>query len=100
LDSLRAVAAAAAPCTLPTRQHYFTTKVNTAFAAAAAAAADHDVDSSTPFTTTLNTAFAAAAAAADYEVEFINTFTKLAAMGATFNPDAYLHTETTLQLKF
>ncbi|WIA23161.1 hypothetical protein OEZ86_010056 [Tetradesmus obliquus] len=36
----------------------------------------------------------------DYEVEFINTFTKLAAMGATFNPDAYLHTETTLQLKF
>jgi hypothetical protein len=42
----------------------------------------------------------AAAAAADYEVEFINTFTKLAAMGATFNPEAYLHTETTLQLKF
>eukprot|EP00882_Tetradesmus_deserticola_P003731 GHRQ01003946.1.p1 GENE.GHRQ01003946.1~~GHRQ01003946.1.p1 ORF type:complete len:361 (+),score=156.95 GHRQ01003946.1:38-1084(+) len=36
----------------------------------------------------------------DYEVEFINHFTKLAAMGATFNPEAYLHTETTLQLKF
>jgi hypothetical protein len=45
-------------------------------------------------------AAAAAAASADYEVEFINTFTKLAAMGATFDPDAYLHTETTLQLKF
>eukprot|EP00879_Flechtneria_rotunda_P028031 GHRR01030105.1.p1 GENE.GHRR01030105.1~~GHRR01030105.1.p1 ORF type:complete len:106 (+),score=35.69 GHRR01030105.1:837-1154(+) len=36
----------------------------------------------------------------DYEVEFINQFNKLTAMGATFNPDAYLHPELTLQLKF
>lgn len=38
--------------------------------------------------------------AADYEVEFINNFTKLVALGATFNPEAYLHPESTLQLKF
>ncbi|KAF8056140.1 AK1 [Scenedesmus sp. PABB004] len=34
----------------------------------------------------------------DYEVEFINAFTKLAATGAVFDPDAYLHPEETLAL--
>jgi L-ascorbate peroxidase len=36
----------------------------------------------------------------DYEVEFINNFSKLTSIGAKFNPEAYLHPETTLQLKF
>jgi hypothetical protein len=36
----------------------------------------------------------------EYEVDFINNFTKLTALGAKFNSEQYLHPETTLKLKF
>lgn len=37
---------------------------------------------------------------AEYEVDFINNFTKLTSVGTTFNNEAYLTPEQTLQLKF
>jgi hypothetical protein len=37
---------------------------------------------------------------AEYEVDFINNFTKLTSVGTTFNPEAYLTPEQTLALKF
>lgn len=36
----------------------------------------------------------------EYEVDFINNFTKLTAVGTTFNNEQYLTPEQTLQLKF
>jgi hypothetical protein len=36
----------------------------------------------------------------EYEVDFINNFTKLTSVGTTFNPEAYLTPEQALALKF
>jgi hypothetical protein len=37
---------------------------------------------------------------ADYEVDFINAFTKLSEIGAKFEADAYLYPEKSLIIKF